>query len=330
MSGKVLERKREKWSWIDRDLVLSALACLALYLTFRSLDAFEALFRFTRDFEQYEVDEIFLLFASLPLPVVWLAYRRTKRLKQAFDARLKLEQQLAQLRRLESLGMMVGGIAHELGNQILPIVTMSELLKKNVAFDYEDHRKLELMYEAAVKAQETISKILVFSKTQDAAPASCDVVEVAHQTYELLKITCPKTVSLKLHCEPDLGFVGLSANELQDILVNLVTNSFDALEKQRGTVTLDIKRKTDAGSGEKRLSKQWITIEVTDTGAGISEGDKDKIFDPFFTTKAVGKGTGLGLAMVHSMVTAAGGRIACDTVLYQGTTFTIDFPKIDQ
>lgn len=299
-------------------------------MVFRSLDLFEWAYEFTRQYESWELDEAVLVFASLPLPVMWLAYRRTKRLQAMHREQLDLERQLAQMQRMDSLGVMASGVAHELGNQLLPVVTLSELLKNSDDLAEQERRKVELIHSSALSSQKILSKILAFSNQAEPPDEKCRVRDVLDKTREILTHTCPTKIVLLWRYQLDDEEVRLSEESLQDVLVNLVTNAFDSLESSEGIVNVDV-QKIDQPSdqqtnGNDANPQPWLLFNVKDTGSGIDSSIRDKVFDPFFTTKQVGKGSGLGLSLVRNAVLAAGGTIELNAQSRQGTNVKFMLP----
>lgn len=314
--------------FVNKETGLVFVATLALYLLFRSLDAFEALYELTREYEHLEVDEFVLLFLSLPLPFAWLAYRRSKRTEKEFQRRIELEQKIAQMHRMDSLGKLAGGVAHELSNQLLPVLTMAELLQKRFPEDSEDRRKMDLIYASARNANETIGKVLAFSRMDDGQSAVCDVAKVATETKDIIAISCPLNVSFSMRLADGLGEVGLPDHELQSMLVNPAINAFDAIGLRNGSVSIEISTLKHQMLGDLA---DWqhdtaVLIKVRDDGPGMTQEVSRRIFEPFFTTKTVGEGTGLGMSLVHSLVSNAGGQIEVESQTGQGCTISIFLP----
>lgn len=325
-----MSRGKQGFSWLDRDLFLAFGACTVSFLVFRSLDLFEWAFEFTRQYESWELDEAVLVFASLPLPVMWLAFRRTKRLQALHREQLDLEKQLAQMQKMDSLGVMASGVAHELGNQLLPVVTLSELLKNSDDLAEQERRKVELIHSSALSSQKILSKILEFSNQTDPHDEKCRVRDVLDRTRDVLTHTCPAKIVLLWRYQLDDEDVCLSEESLQDILMNLVTNAFDSLEDREGIVNVDVQKIERPGDkqadGNDAGPQSWLLFEVKDTGSGIDASIRDKVFDPFFTTKQVGKGSGLGLSLVRNAVLAAGGEIELHAQSRQGTNVKFMLP----
>ena len=325
-----MSNKKNDYNWLDRDLLITFCACVVFFSVFQWLDLFERVFEYSRNFEDWELDELFLVFASLP--VAWLAYRRTRNLQAAHQEQLQLEKQLAQMRNLDSLGIMASGVAHELGNQLLPVVTLSELLKSDSNLTEDARRKAELIHSSALTSQKTLSKILAFSNQEKNQDARCKVRDVLDRSRLILAHTCPSQIDLRWGYPPGEEEVQLSEDSLQDILANLISNAFDAIGESGGTVNVSVERvdhQIEAGDGDENEDHQsLLSFCVKDTGPGIENNIKDKVFDPFFTTKQVGQGTGLGLSLVRKAVVAAGGEVNLDSKSGRGTRVQFTLPIV--
>ena len=228
-------------------------------------------------------------------------------------------QQIAHRQRLETIGTLTSGIAHEFNNLLTPIMGYSILiLEKLPAEDTESYDNALEIYNASQKAKKIISRLSNLSRKN--APQAFHAVSpdrLVEQVLEVAGPVRPKTV----HTETGFAcgeqeFLG-DETQLFQMLLNLVLNAFEALDAQGGTVRIS----TAAQGGH-------VTLRVADNGPGIPEEVRDKIFDPFFTTKGSGKGIGLGLAIVYQIVEAHGGSITMESAAGQGTAFTVSLPSI--
>ena len=318
--------------WFDRDLLVTLFSGALLFFVLQQFDAFEKIYQLTRNYEEYELDEFVLFIFAAPIPVIWLTIRRTKRLVEQFKLRLESEQRIEAYKRMNSLGVLAGGIAHELGNQLLPIVTMSELLKNSMPETSADRRKVELIYSSSRKAQETVEKVLSFAHHEQDQIASCNLSEVVNEAFELVSITRPRRIILELDVEKNLGTVDLPEKEIQGLIVNLVTNSFDSIGAASGKVEVAIKKVTDPNLSGTTFTEssttEFIAITVRDNGRGMSKEVKEQALEPFFTTKPVGQGTGLGLAQVYGLVKYAKGEIQIETQANKGCAITVLLPHV--
>lgn len=228
-------------------------------------------------------------------------------------------QALAHRQRLESIGTLTSGIAHEFNNLLTPIMGYSILiLEKLPPEDTESYDNALEIYHASQKAKKIIARLSNLSRK--GTPGDLRPVRLAPLAEQVLEVTAParpKNVRVETGLAgQDWALMG-DETQLFQLTLNLVLNSFEALSGQGSTV-----RVTTASDGEH------VSLRVADNGPGISDEVKDKIFDPFFTTKGSGKGIGLGLAIVQQIVEAHGGAITLESAAGQGTAFTVSFPAV--
>jgi signal transduction histidine kinase len=314
---------------LHTDILYAVVATLIIFASFHVFDTFEIIYDWTRDYEELELDEWFLLILALPLPITWLAYRRSLEAAREFKKRLDLERTLSHSHRLESLGTLAGGIAHELNNQLLPILSMSELLRSKLSEDDAAYKKCDLIYSAAVNAKETVGKVLAFSREGNSEAENCNANEVCRDTVELLTITCPPSVNLVVDQKEGLGELNISASDLQSVIVNPVSNAIDALGSRKGGVSIRmeiIDLVEDTRPGELKVGK-YLLMTVHDSGPGMPPEIVERISDPFFTTKPVGQGLGLGMSIVNRIAMEAGGCVLVNSKPGAGTTVECYLPS---
>ena len=313
---------------LKRDTFVTAVAVLLLFGAFHFGEFFEWLYEFTRAHEEWELDEFILLLFALPLPLAWFAFSRMRENVALYQAHLTAERELAHFRKVESLGVLAGGLAHELNNQLQPVLSMSELLLKRTPETDPGHRKLELVHDGAKRAKDTVSKVLVFARREADQGKTCEVGEVIRRLNDLLVISCSSKIDLRVELGAMVGVVPVSATDLEGVIVNLFNNAAHAMEDRSGSLVIGATAThLDADAREVGLVPGgYVRIEVRDEGKGISEEELGRVFDPFFTTKEVGEGTGLGLSQVKGLVEKAGGGISLDSRVGQGTTVTVYLP----
>jgi len=218
------------------------------------------------------------------------------------------EAQLLQMQKMEALGRMAGGIAHDFNNLLTVISGGVDLLARRGV----RKKELRLIESATHSAQTLTAQLLTLSRQSVVEHAVCDLASHLARMDRLLARIIGEDVSLKVHVEPHLHHVRLSETQLQQVLLNLATNARDAMPKG-GTLEFSAKNQ----------GINQVLLCVSDTGVGMDEATRERVFEPFFTTKSVGKGTGLGLSMVFGVITQAGGEIAVESTLGQGTTFRL-------
>ena len=234
----------------------------------------------------------------------------------------QMEAQLLQKQRLETIGMVAGGIAHDLNNVLAPLVLGIGSLRRKIT---DDHgvRLLQTMDSTAQRGAEILQQVLSFARGTQRPAGPVDVGEVIRGMERLLAATLSGSIELSIDIAPDLRRPRVDAAQLQQVLLNLCVNARDAMP---GSGRLSIRAENAApGAGDVG---EHVVIRVTDSGTGMPEEIRRKIFEPFYTTKATG--TGIGLATVLSIVKRHGGSIDVDSVVGQGTEFRVRFPVGDR
>ncbi|MCX7913038.1 MAG: response regulator [Thermodesulfovibrionales bacterium] len=245
-----------------------------------------------------------------------------------------LEEQLCKSQRLESIGILAGGIAHDLNNILTAIVGYGNLLQMRVANDSTLKHYTEQILKSSDRAANLVSNLLAFSKKQTIHPVALDLNEEINKVFKVLRRLIEKNIEIDLKLSDEKITVMADPSQLDQVIMNLATNARDAM-LMGGTLKIE----TDSvaiGEEDLIIKKQpnmkagnYAIIKVSDTGLGIDSDDIDKIFDPFFTTKEVGKGTGLGLATVYGIVNQHNGFIDVSSEKGKGTTFTIYLPLVE-
>ncbi len=249
--------------------------------------------------------------------------------KRAEEEKDRLEAQLRQSQKMESLGVLAGGIAHDFNNILGAIIGSAELAIDKVDADSRVHRNLERILSGANRAKELVGQILAFSRQQPATGGPSDLAAVAKEAMTLARASIPTTIDLVAEIDESCPPVPADSTQLHQIIMNLCTNAYHAIGKGGGTIRVGVGQVSFENGGELPPGLgpgTYVCLSVSDTGCGMDEETKARIFDPFFTTKGVGEGTGLGLSVVHGIVTKAGGAITVDSAVGRGTTFRIFLP----
>jgi signal transduction histidine kinase len=250
---------------------------------------------------------------------------------QAQDSKQKLEKELLQGQKLQAIGTLAGGIAHDFNNILYAIMGYVEMAREDVTQDSLVYNNLGKVLEASHRGQELIARILAFSRRQHYEFKPIDIKSTIESALSLLKPTIPASVVIDFKDDLSEDFTMLGdQTRLHQIIVNLINNAVDAMDGE-GTVAikLGLVPMNDAllqQFPDIRHCK-YCRIDVTDTGHGIDQNTIARIFEPFFTTKEVGKGTGLGLATVHTTVKEHHGEIMVTSQLGTGTSFIILLPE---
>ncbi|HLH29554.1 MAG TPA: PAS domain S-box protein [Terriglobia bacterium] len=243
--------------------------------------------------------------------------------------RRRLEEQLWTARKMEAVGRLAGGIAHEFGNVLTIITGYAALLKSGLKKDDELYDEVEGIQKAAQRATSLIRHLLGFSKGQLFRPKTLDVCAALNDVGDMLRRLIGEDVRLRIACGPNLGYIRFDPAQLEQVLVNLALNARDAMasggEFTVAAENVDLSESVKNGNDEVGAGP-YIRFRVSDTGAGIASDVLPKIFEPFFSTKE--RGTGLGLSTVYGIVHQSGGSIAADSTVGHGTTFTIYLPRV--
>jgi len=244
------------------------------------------------------------------------------------ESRKKLEKALLQGQKLQAIGTLAGGIAHDFNNILYAIMGYVEMAEEDLPKESPMSRNLAKVLQGAKRGQELVSRILAFSRRQHHDLQILDLREALEGALDLLRPTIPASVTVQTDFAE--GSYPIHGNQtlLHQIMVNLVTNAVDAMEGE-GTihVTLDrIPANHLLLADLPEAPGGYCRIRVSDTGHGMDRATQERIFEPFFTTKEPGRGTGLGLSTVHSLVAEHHGEIMVDSTPLHGTTFTLLLP----
>jgi len=252
-------------------------------------------------------------------------------LKRAAEDRTRLQSQLLQAQKMEAVGTLAGGIAHDFNNLLQVTLGYSELLLEGKTQTDPDYPDLKKINQAAASGAELVRNLMTFSRKVEPNFRPLDLNHSASQVAKILGRTLPKMIDIRLELAHDLERTHADPAQIQQVIMNLAVNAKDAIGEE-GTLTI---RTENATLGEDycrlRLNTEpgnYVLLSVSDTGHGMGAETLQHIFEPFYTTKELGRGTGLGLAMVYGVVKQHGGHIECRSVEGEGTTFKLYFPAI--
>jgi two-component system cell cycle sensor histidine kinase/response regulator CckA len=244
--------------------------------------------------------------------------------------RLKLEQQLLQIQKIEAVGQLAGGVAHDFNNLVMVIQSYCDLLTSRTA-DERSQKYVGQIKTAAQRATAITQQLLAFSRKQVLAPKVINVNEVLTQSLSMLRRLIGEHVRFIVKPDAALWFINADPVQIEQVVMNLAVNARDAMPKG-GSLTIET---ANVELDEQYCSShypvepgRYVMLAVTDTGEGMNAATQAKIFEPFFTTKDLGKGTGLGLATVYGIVKQSGGYIWVYSELGHGTIFKLYFPRI--
>ncbi|MGH7997050.1 MAG: hybrid sensor histidine kinase/response regulator [Opitutaceae bacterium] len=251
--------------------------------------------------------------------------------RETEEAQRKLEAQLFQVQKMETLGTLAGGIAHDFNNLLTGIIGYQDLALDQMGGNDGARSCLAEARTASLRACELVEQILVFSReTGGSEKIPVDLAAVVEEARRFLRATVPATVEIRAEIAPDCGRVLGDSTQLNQVLLNLGSNAAYAMRSGSGTLGIELApvgmNAIQAAAHGNLPAGRYLRVSVSDTGHGMDEDTRKRIFDPFFTTKAVGEGTGLGLAIVHGIVRSHGGAIEVESAPGRGTTFRLYLP----
>jgi PAS domain S-box-containing protein len=281
----------------------------------------------------------------------------TDRMKATIE-KDELQKQFYQAQKMEALGRLAGGVAHDFNNILASILGYSEFLTEDLDRDSKEHHFATQIMKGGIQAQELVEQILAFSRRHDAAMSSIRISDVVESTLSMIMATLPVKIQLAQHIDPNNDRVRGNATQIGQTMMNLCVNAIDAIEDRGGYVevrqTTILSNDTDfpgmlrdkaenrkgfkihtaedksgyltLENGSLKPDQHYVCFSVKDDGTGIPRDVLEKIFEPFFTTKDVDRGTGLGMSTVHGIVSAHDGAMAIRTKPGEGTRFVIYLP----
>jgi two-component system, cell cycle sensor histidine kinase and response regulator CckA len=242
----------------------------------------------------------------------------------------KLQEQFAQSQKMSAIGQLAGGVAHDFNNHLQAILGFADLLIGNYRATDQRYQDIMQIKSSANRAKSLVRQLLAFSRQQTLMPETIDLGEQLGDLNNMLQRSIGPNVELEVHHGRDLWPIHADLASFDNMIINLAVNARDAMP-QGGKLTirtLNVPENACAAYAVEGMPEaDYVLVEVTDTGTGMSEDVKKKIFDPFFTTKEVGRGTGLGLSSVYGTITQSNGFIDCISALGEGTSFRLFLPR---
>jgi PAS domain S-box-containing protein len=246
----------------------------------------------------------------------------------------RIEEELLQSQKMKAVGTLASGIAHDFNNILSAIMGYSEIAKLSLPAYSPALKDIDEVLKASNRAADLVKQILTFSRKPNHHRGPIAPHLVVEEALQMMRSSMPATVKIQQNIDKKCGVITADPTNLHQIIVNLCTNALHALEDEKGVIDVSLKLKNiKAGKlrGEPDISPgKFIVLKISDTGHGMDQATIERIFDPYFTTKKVGKGTGLGLAVIHGIVKEYNGFIRVQSEVGKGTSFYVHIPAIKQ
>ncbi|MGQ3052049.1 MAG: hybrid sensor histidine kinase/response regulator [Roseateles sp.] len=259
--------------------------------------------------------------------------RAQQALRRNEAARSELEDHLRQAQKLEAIGVLAGGIAHDFNNIVAGILGNTQLALDDLEPQHAAVQSLQQIRKAGLRGREMVQQILTFARRRPKRAAHCELQELVDETMSLLRPTIPTSVKVQTQLPGRPLRVFADATQVEQALINLCANAWQAMAGRPGRIVIGAEETALDREAAERLGGlapgRHVHLFVRDDGPGMDEATVKRVFEPFFTTKPEGEGTGLGLSVVHGIVSGHGGAITVDSALGKGTTFHIWLPAGD-
>jgi signal transduction histidine kinase len=252
---------------------------------------------------------------------------------QDITKRTRLEHQLREARKMESIGVLAGGIAHEFNNILSIIIGNTELAQDDVPDGNPARANLREIKNVSLRARDVVKQLLNFSRKSAHRLQTLNIIPTIEESIQLLRASIPSSVEIRYMLPRESGSIQGDPVQIKELMINLCTNAALAMEDTGGIIDINIRdimlSHEDALSYPHTNSGPYLQLSIRDNGHGIAPEIQDRIFDPYFTTREVGKGSGMGLAVVHGIVKNHDGAISVSSKPQEGTTVKVLFPIID-
>ena len=298
----IVESTRDIWLWSAIIVILSSILGVITFITLR----------------------------ILPLRAL---HETMRQLDRETQERHRAESALNHAQKLKSLGTLAGGMAHNLNNLLLPILALSKLVLKDLPAESSGQKRLERVIDAGRRASDLVTRFTSFARHQETERQITDIHETVHSALDLCKPMTSPNVVFKEFLDRQTGFCFIESEQIQTIVLNLVSNAIDAMDGEPGEIEIKLEKAHVNNAVTTTLQNlkagPHALLTIADTGHGMDEATAGRIFDPFFTTKEVNKGTGLGLSTVYGSLMQNDGAIRVTSTVDVGTIFEIYLPLLE-
>ncbi len=270
-----------------------------------------------------------------PVGVLGVTRDLTER-RRMEEEKAALEAHLQQAQKLEAIGTLAGGIAHDFNNLLAALQGYTELSLLKLKQESDTgliKGNLEAMLQAEARAHDLVQQLLTFSRQREQESQPVQVELIVKEALKLLRASLPATIEIRPEIESDSGLVLADPSQVHQVVMNLCTNAYQAMREGGGLLEVRLERvEVEAGAGPQPPLPPgaYLKLTVQDTGSGMSPEVQERLFEPYFTTKPPGEGIGLGLAVVHGIVSRLGGAVEVETQVGKGSTFRVYFPRLER
>lgn len=271
--------------------------------------------------------------ALLILLLFQITLKANKRILNAMELNLKFEAALQNSKHLESIGILAGGMAHDINSLLFPITGNAELIKMDFPDDHPAYIAADKILMAGERCADLVRQLLAFARKQTMDSRILDLNHIVRDFSNIVKCSLGRGIKLNLQMASGQLYFSGDPGQIDRILLNLATNARDAMP-EGGEFTISTGTREFTASNDKGISinpsksSDYVTLTVSDTGSGMNQETVGKVFEPFFTTKEIGEGSGLGLSTVHGIVGQHGGHVEIESEVGRGTKFTIYLPRV--
>jgi PAS domain S-box-containing protein len=260
-----------------------------------------------------------------------IAHDITKRIL-AEKKLVKAQESLQQSQKMEAIGTLAGGIAHDFNNILTPIIGYTEITRADLPKGSKNRKNLQEVLNAANRARELVIQILTFSRQAEKEKKPVHLHVLIKETLKLLRSSIPTTIEIRESIDSNCDTISANPTQIHQIVMNLCTNAYHAMRHRGGILSVSLSETNispDTGMPDPNMAPgRYLRLDVSDTGTGIEKNKLENIFDPYYTTKPKDEGTGLGLSVVHGIVTSHSGHIGVSSEPGRGTTFHVYLPVI--